>query len=44
MDYYTYIDGIVGDLSTNAYVVSLNNGKILSNEKLLKLYNYTEVI
>lgn len=42
MDYYTYIDGIVGDLSTNAYVVSLNNGKILSNEKLLKLYNYTE--
>ena len=42
MNYYTYIDGIVGDLSSNTYVVSLSSGKILSNEKLLELYDFTE--
>ena len=42
MNYYTYIDGIVGDLSSNTYVVSLSSGKILNNEKLLELYDFTE--
>lgn len=40
---YQYItNGIYGDEDCLVYVLSLDNGKIISNEELLKVYNLTE--
>ena len=40
--YYYYIDGMIGEYSDDIYVVSLDNGKIISNDEILKDYNMSE--
>lgn len=37
--YYNYLNGVVGEKSDNVYVVSLDTGKVLNNEEILKRFN-----
>lgn len=39
---YYYIDGMVGEYSDKVYVVSLNNGKIISNKTILDNHGISE--
>lgn len=40
--YYYYIDGMVGEMENNVYVISLNSGKIINKEKILEDYEMTQ--
>ena len=40
--YYYYIDGMIGEEESKVYVLSLNSGKLVNNEYLLKDYDLTE--
>lgn len=40
--YYPYMNGEYGEEGINVYVISLNNGKVLSNEDILEIYDLTE--
>ena len=40
--FYPYINGEKGEESVNIYVVSLDNGKVLNNEDILKCFELSE--
>lgn len=40
--YYPYINGVIGEEMDNVYILSLETGKVLNNEDILKIYEYTQ--
>lgn len=40
--YYLYVDGIKGEENDNVYNISLETGKVISNQDLLKLFELDE--
>ena len=42
LKYYYYVNGVMGEDNDLVYNISLENGKVLSNEDLLKIYNLSE--